>query len=156
MLLYRISAVRSLPYPWLLQALYIDTTRPGSVKDVLPFGFFPSGARPCPTLPVSFKSMCQSAVSPPGFLSVKPKIAPPFFIASFRSASSERAEERASNAAEDGKASTPKISLENIVEDGFGVKLSGSRCIGILHTILERHCGSFDSSDGDWTRLTIW
>jgi hypothetical protein len=55
--------------------------------------------------------MCQSAVSPSVFLSVNAKMAPPFFIASFRSASSERAEERRSKAPEEGKESVMDVSL---------------------------------------------
>ena len=82
----------------------------------IPFAFFPSGAAPVPTFPLSFKSMCQSAVSPAGFLSVKAKIAPPFFIASFFSASSERAEERRSKAPEEGKESMSGVSSVLVLE----------------------------------------
>jgi len=72
--------------------------------DNLPFAFLPVGAVPLPTLPVSFRSMYQSLVSPLPFLSVNAKMAPPFFMASFRSASSERAEEIRSKASEEGQA----------------------------------------------------
>jgi hypothetical protein len=47
--------------------------------------------------------MCQDSCAPEGFLRVKAKMAPPFFIASARSESEERAELMASKAAEDGK-----------------------------------------------------
>jgi hypothetical protein len=66
--------------------------------------FLPSGASPLPTVPVSFKSMYHESVSPEVFLSVKAKIAPPFLMASLRSASeAEREREISSKAAEAGK-----------------------------------------------------
>ena len=71
----------------------------------IPFAFFPSGAAPFPTFPLSFRSMNQSLVSFCAFLSVKAKMAPPFLMASLRSDSSESAEEMRSKAEEDGKAS---------------------------------------------------
>lgn len=68
--------------------------------------FFPSGASPLPTVPDSFKSMYHDSALP-AFLSWKAKIAPPFFIASLRSASfAERDAAMASKAADEGKAST--------------------------------------------------
>jgi hypothetical protein len=56
-----------------------------------------------PALPVSFRSMCQLSCAPLLFLIVKAKMAPPFLMASFRSASLERAELMASKATEEGK-----------------------------------------------------
>lgn len=67
---------------------------------------FPAGASPFPTSPFSFKSRYQLSVLPCAFLRVKAKMALPFLMASFRSASSaRRASEIRSKAAEDGKAS---------------------------------------------------
>jgi len=69
-------------------------------------GFLPSGARPLPTVPVSLRSMYHDSVSEALFFSVKAKIAPPFLMASLRSASEpEMAREISSKAAEAGKAS---------------------------------------------------
>lgn len=70
-----------------------------------PVDDLPSGAWPLPTVPVSFKSMYQSADSPLSFLSVMLKMAPPFLMASLRSASSLRASATQSKAAEEGQAS---------------------------------------------------
>jgi hypothetical protein len=57
-------------------------------------------------VPVSLRSIYHESVSAAGFLSVKAKMAPPFLIASLRSAS-EADRERAisSKAAEEGKES---------------------------------------------------
>jgi hypothetical protein len=69
--------------------------------------FLPSGASPLPTVPVSLRSMYQESVSPAVFLSVKAKMAPPFLMASLRSASeAEREREISSKAAEAGKDSS--------------------------------------------------
>lgn len=68
----------------------------------VPLAFFPSGAAPFPTVPVSFKSMCQLSVLPSPFFSVKPKMAPPFLMASLRSLSSLRASAIRSKADDDG------------------------------------------------------
>jgi hypothetical protein len=68
--------------------------------------FLPSGANPLPTVPVSLRSMYHESVSPEAFLSVKAKMAPPFLMASLRSASEEERErEISSKAAEEGWAS---------------------------------------------------
>ena len=80
-------------------------------KGNLPPGFLPSGARPLPTVPVSFRSMCQLSCSPCSFFSVKAKMAPPFWMASLRSASLERADAIASKAADEGQASLSMVSL---------------------------------------------
>jgi hypothetical protein len=57
-------------------------------------------------VPVSLRSMYQESVSPAVFLSVKAKMAPPFLMASLRSASeAEREREISSKAAEAGKES---------------------------------------------------
>jgi hypothetical protein len=67
--------------------------------------FFPSGATPLPTVPVSFKSMYHDSCSPALFLRVKAKIAPPVLMASARSeAEEERERDISSKAAEEGKA----------------------------------------------------
>ena len=84
----------------------------GICRDDIPLAFFPSGAAPLPTDPLSLRSMNQSLVSFWAFLSVKAKMAPPFLMASLRSASSERAEEMRSKADEDGKASKRWFLLE--------------------------------------------
>lgn len=78
---------------------------PKCTRGSIPLAFFPSGAEPLPTFPLSFRSMYQSLVSFCAFLSVKAKMAPPFLMASFRSESSDSAEEMRSKAEEDGKAS---------------------------------------------------
>ena len=70
-----------------------------------PLAFFPSGALPFPTVPLSLRSIYQSLVSFCAFFRVKAKMAPPFLMASLRSESSERAEEMRSKAEEEGKAS---------------------------------------------------
>ena len=79
----------------------------------LPFAFSPSGASPSPTTPLFLRSICQLDVSPELFLSVNAKMALPFLTASLRSASSEvRDEWMASKAAEEGKESILKNSLQ--------------------------------------------
>lgn len=78
--------------------------------DNIPDGSLPSGARPVPTLPVSFRSMYQLFCSPAVFLRVKAKIAPPFLMASLRSFSSERAEAIRSKASDEGQASLRETS----------------------------------------------
>lgn len=70
-----------------------------------PVGSLPDGARPVSTLPVSFRSMYQLSCAPSPFLRVKAKMAPPFLMASLRSASSDRAEAIKSKAADEGQAS---------------------------------------------------
>lgn len=95
----------------------------------IPVGSLPDGARPVSTLPVSFRSMYQLSCAPSPFLRVKAKIAPPFLMASLRSASSDKAEAIRSNAADDGQAS-------------FGNNVSDFHraCLSIeVHTFLERH-----------------
>lgn len=67
--------------------------------------FFPVGASPLATSPVSFRSMCQAASSPAGFLSLKAKTAAPALMAVARSLGEEREEAMRSKALEDGKAS---------------------------------------------------
>ena len=65
--------------------------------------FLPSGAGPLPTVPLSLRSMYHDS-SLPAFLSVKEKMAPPFLMASLRSASEEERERAiSSKAAEEGK-----------------------------------------------------
>jgi hypothetical protein len=76
--------------------------------------FFPSGASPFATFPLSLRSICQSAVSPP-FFNVNAKIALPFLIASFRSPSSCNAEERTSKADEEGKRSNLNYQLDAFI-----------------------------------------
>ena len=71
----------------------------------LPLAFFFSGAEPFPTVPVSLRSTYHSLLSPSLFLMLKAKMAPPFFMASLRSLSSERAAAMSSKAAEEGQAS---------------------------------------------------
>ena len=71
-------------------------------------GYIPVGfsGRPFLTSPLSFRSMCQLSVSPDPFFSVKPNTAPPFLIASLRSASLlVSAELMASKAADAGNLS---------------------------------------------------
>lgn len=64
---------------------------------------------PLATSPFSFRSMYQDPVCPSLFLSVKAKIALPFFTASFRSVASDWREELiASKATEEGKASVKR------------------------------------------------
>lgn len=71
----------------------------------IPSDFLPSGAVPLPTLPVSLRSMNQLSWAPAGFLRVMAKTAPPFLMASLRSASDDdSAWLMRSNEAEDGKA----------------------------------------------------
>lgn len=74
-----------------------------SLRVRVTLAFLPSGAGPFPTVPVSLRSMCHDSCLS-SFLSVKLKMAPPFLMASVRSAS-EEARERAisSKAAEEGK-----------------------------------------------------
>lgn len=73
---------------------------------LLPFAFLPAGASPFATSPFSFKSMCQLSVAPAPFFNVKAKIALPFLMASFRSASLEWSDSlMASKATDEGKAS---------------------------------------------------
>ena len=68
-----------------------QATGPGCAQqgpDILPSGCFPSGASPLPTLPDSFRSMCQLPTWPWSFLSLKAKMAWACLIAFFRSAAS--------------------------------------------------------------------
>ena len=84
------------------------TSCPKSLSDrtSVTAGFLPSGASPLPTVPVSFKSMYHDSVALEAPLSVKAKIALPFLMASWRSASeAEREREISSKATEDGMAS---------------------------------------------------
>jgi hypothetical protein len=68
--------------------------------------FLPSGATPLPTVPLSLRSMYHESVLPALFLSVKAKMAPPFLMASLRSASEEERERAiSSKAAEAGNSS---------------------------------------------------
>jgi hypothetical protein len=77
----------------------------------LPSAFFPSGASPFFTSPLSFKSKYQLSVSPPLLFSVNVKIACPFLTASFLSLSSAwRAELIASKASDEGKESAKIVS----------------------------------------------
>ena len=59
----------------------------GWVLISLPFGFSPAGLVPCPTVPADLRSMYQLCSLPSLFLSTKAKMAPPFLMASFLSAS---------------------------------------------------------------------
>jgi hypothetical protein len=70
-----------------------------------PPAFLPAGAAPLPRVPVSFRSMYQACSLPALFLRLKAKMAPPFLMASLRSASLWRADAMASKAAEEGNAS---------------------------------------------------
>ena len=77
-----------------------------------PSAFFPSGASPLPTAPLSLRSICQLSVAPDSFLSVKAKIACPFVTASCRSALSDsRALLISSKAWEEGKDSSHERTL---------------------------------------------
>ena len=68
--------------------------------------FLPSGATPLPTVPLSLRSMYHESVLPALFLRVKAKMAPPFLMASLRSASEEERERAiSSKAAEAGNSS---------------------------------------------------
>lgn len=83
---------------------------------IIPSLFFPSGAVPLPTVPVSLRSMYQLSCAPEPFFNVKAKTAPPFLIASLRSASEEeRAEEMRSKASEAGNCSARKIVSPKII-----------------------------------------
>ena len=99
-------------------------------------GSLPSGARPRPTVPLSFRSICQDS-SLPSFFSVKPKIAPPFLRASERSAGEERAREISSKAAEEGKSSGWWVS--GVVWQRKKLRVGNSMLRSL--TRLERHCG---------------
>lgn len=67
-------------------------------------------------MPVSLRSMYQDSVVPPAFLSVKAKIAPPFLMASLRSASEEEREvEMASKAAEEGKSAGERVRVSCVI-----------------------------------------
>lgn len=82
-----------------------------SLSTNVTLGFFPDGAAPFPTVPVSLRSMCHFSTAPDAFFSSKAKTLPPFLTASFRSASlEERDVEITSNAAEEGKSATQKHS----------------------------------------------
>ena len=71
-----------------------------------PFAFLPAGASPFATSPFSLRSMCQLSVWPEAFFKVKAKMALPFLMASFRSASFDLSESlMMSKATDDGKAS---------------------------------------------------
>ena len=77
-----------------------------------PSAFFPSGASPLPTSPLSFKSIYQLSVLLALFFNVNAKMALPFLTASFRSASSDCRELlMASKAAEEGKASEKRKAI---------------------------------------------
>jgi hypothetical protein len=68
--------------------------------------FFPSGAAPLPTVPVSLRSMYHDSCAPALFLRVKAKIALPCLMASLRSASEDERERAiSSKAVEEGKSS---------------------------------------------------
>lgn len=78
----------------------------------VPSALHPSGASPFPTSPLVFKSINQLSVAPDLFLSVNAKTAPPFFIASFRSAALDWRELWIrSKAAEEGYASIVSMEL---------------------------------------------
>ena len=77
----------------------------------LPFAFFPLGASPFPTVPDSFRSIYQLAVSPDLFFNVNANILLPCFMASFRSASLDCNDSlMASKASDEGKASAESVS----------------------------------------------
>jgi hypothetical protein len=84
-----------------------DTIFPkfSSLKLSVTSAFFPAGASPLATSPVSLRSMCQAASSPEGFLSLKQKIAAPALMAEARSVGEEREAAMRSKAAEEGNAS---------------------------------------------------
>lgn len=67
--------------------------------------FFPEGATPSPTVPLSLRSMYHCFCSPALFLRLKEKMAPPVLMASLRADSVERAAAMWSKAMEAGKAS---------------------------------------------------
>lgn len=69
----------------------------------IPVGLSPS---PFPTSPLFFKSMCQLSVSPALFFSVNANTAFPCLMASFLSASDERALLMASKASDEGNAAS--------------------------------------------------
>lgn len=74
-----------------------------SLRTSVTAAFLPAGAAPLPTVPDSLRSMYHDS-SLPAFLRVNAKTAPPFLMASWRSASeAERAREISSKAAEAGK-----------------------------------------------------
>lgn len=79
----------------------------------VPSALAPLGACPFPTSPLVFKSMNQLSVAPDLFLSVNAKTAPPFSMASFRSAALDWRELWIrSKAAEEGNASI--VSMETV------------------------------------------